>query len=213
VAVAKILLDTNKTYGMDHVWSVITDFHIIPPTTPVNLELFCDRWNAKGYASLQPIFNDRQIYYTDLYTNDTFSTATPIQLNTRQPHNIYPGGGFDLVSFGAIIGQMYTVATSSLFNGADTYLEVYDQNKTKITENDNANSYSSLVHAVPSDDPSLGLCDQYQICHDNRPDVLRSSIQFKAAASGPYYFKIYSSPTRPVSAGRYGSYTLSVTSP
>lgn len=217
VAVAKILLESNKSFGMDHVWSVLTDFKLNPPppATPVNLELFWDRWNSKGYSSLQSIFNDRLIFYSDLYTSDTFSTATPLALNTQQTHYIYPAGDFDLVSFNANTNQLYTVATSTLLNGADTYIEVYDQNQLliPIAANDNANGYSSSLYAIPSDDLNLGLCDQYQICHDNRPDVLRSSKQFQATSSGPYYVKIYSSPNRPISAGRYGTYTLTITSP
>jgi hypothetical protein len=215
VAVAKILLDAHQSFGMDKVWSVIYDFYQNPPTTPVNLELFWDRWNAMGYSPLQSIFNKRQIFYSDLYKSNTFSTATVLQLNTPQVHYIYPDGDFDLVSFNTNTNQSYTVATSNLLNGADTYIEVYDQNQTQVAANDNANGYySSSQYPVPSDYPSLGyLCDQFGICHDNRPDVLRSSKQFQAASSGPYYVKIYSSPDRPVSAGRYGTYTITITSP
>jgi hypothetical protein len=212
VAIAKILLDANQSFGMDKVWSVIADFKATP-TTPVNLELFWDRWNTKGYSSLQSIFNNRQIFYSDLYTSDTFSTATSIQLNKPQVHYIYPDGDFDLVSLNTITNQFYTVATSNLLNGADTYIEVYNPNQVQIAANDNANGYSSSIYPVPSVDPSLSLCDQYQVCHDNRPEVLSSSKQFKASTSGPYYVKIYSSPNRPVSAGRYGTYTLKITSP
>jgi hypothetical protein len=214
VAVAKILLDVNQNYGMDKVWSVIYDFQENPPATPVNLELFWDTWNAKGYYSLQSIFNKRQIFCLDLYKSDTFSTATVLKLNTPQVHYIYPDVDFDLVSFNTNTNQSYTVATSNLLNGADTYIEVYDQNQTQVAANDNVNGYSSSQYPVPSDDPSLGyLCDQFGICHDNRPDVLRSSKQFQATSSGPYYVKIYSSPDRPVSAGRYGTYTITITSP
>jgi hypothetical protein len=213
VAIAKILLDSNKNFGMDHVWSVISDFQVNSPKTPVNLELFRDRWNSKGYPSLQTIFNNRLIMYSDLYTSDTFSTATPLALNTPQVHNLYPDGDVDLVSFKTNTGQYYTITTFNLLNGADTYIAVYDPNQVQIAANDNANGYSSSIYSVPSVDPYLSLCDQYQVCHDNRTDVLSSSKQFKASSSGPYYVKIYSSPNRPVSAGRYGTYTLKITSP
>ena len=213
VAIAKILLDTDQKYGMDKVWSVLSDFQANPPLTPTaNLELFWDRWNSKGYPSLQSIFNNRLINYSDLYTSDTFSTATAY-LNFPQVHRIYPDGDFDLVSFNTNTNKLYTVSTSILLNGADTYIEVYNQNKQQVAANDNGNGYSSSQYAVPSENLSLGLCDQYGICHDNRSDGLRSSKQFQALSTGPYFVKIYSSPNRPVSAGRYGSYMLTITSP
>jgi hypothetical protein len=217
VAIAKILLDSNKDFGMDHVWSVISDFQMNSPTTPVNLELFWDKWNSKGYPSLQTIFNDRQIMYSDIYTGDTFTTSTSIQLNTPQLHNIYPEGDFDLVSFHTNANQHYTITTSNLLNGADTYIELFSSPTQTIPlrSNDNSNGDTYSGSTVPSDiqaNQSI-LCDSYGICHDNGFDILGSRITVTATSTGMYYVKIYSSPKRPVSAGRYGTYTLKITSP
>ncbi len=217
VAIAKILLDLNRDYGMQNVWDVVADFKNNPPSTPVNLELFWDRWNALPNTASLPIsayFASRQIYYSaDSFEPDGDGAfATPYTPGTPQVHSIYPAGDLDFVWISTVANQWYTVSTSNL-NGADTVVRVYDRNYVLLGLNDNANGYSSSVYAVPSDEPSLGLCDAYQVCHDNRPDVLASSMQFRAANAGPYYIKILSSSNRPVSAGRYGAYTLSITSP
>jgi hypothetical protein len=217
VAIAKILLDLNRDYGMQNVWDVVADFRKNPPQTPVNLELFWDRWNDLPGTSSMPIsayFASRQIDYSaDPFEPDGDDAfAAPYTPGSPQVHRFYPAGDVDFVSISTLTNQLYTVSTSDL-NGADTVVEVYNRNLALVASSDNANGYASWVYAVPSGDPSLGLCDVYHVCHDNRPDVLASSKQFRAAYSGSYYVRIRSSSNKPASAGRYGTYTLSITSP
>ncbi len=216
VAIAKILLDANQSFGMDRVWSVIADFKASPPTSPVNLELFWDRWNSKGYSSLQSIFTARLIDYFDLYTDNTPSTAPLISLNTPTTRNLYPAGDADYVSFNVSGNQHYTIKTFNLVNGADTSIELYNSptQTSPIAFNDNSIGFNSWGSYAPSYFYPY-LCDSYwpYVCHDNGDDILGSTLGFTAPSPGTYYAKITSSLNRPLSAGRYGSYTLTITSP
>jgi hypothetical protein len=222
VAIAKIILDLNLDFGMQVVWDVIADFKTNAPATPVNLDLFWDRWHllskptTTASISMDSIFNVRQVFYADLYTGDTFTTATALPLSTPQVHYIYPDGGFDLVSFNTLTGQHYTITTANLKNGADTLITVYDPSQTQSVvagnPNDNANGDTYSGATVPSN-LNPALIDAFGIRHENGSDFLGSQLGFIASSAGPYYVKIQSSPNRPVSAGRYGTYTITLTNP
>jgi Bacterial pre-peptidase C-terminal domain len=219
IAVAKILLDSNKTFGMQDVWNVIASY--TTGDSPVSLETFWDRWNSKGYSSLQSIFSNRFIFYSDLYSDNTPGTAAFISLNTSITRNLYLAGDADYFAFSATsASQPFTITTSNLRNGADTIITLLNSDGTTLTPdttpanpNDNANGTTYSVPSVPSGAYPRLLCDSYGICHDNGLDILGSRLTFAAANPGTYYVKIQSSPTRPVSAGRYGTYTLTITSP
>lgn len=206
VAVAKILIDLRAAFSMQSVWNVITDFKAAPPSTPVNLELFWDRWHSTGESpAIGSFFAERSIQYAlDSFEPDDVMTSASTYTQPQVKHTLYSGGDVDHVAFDAIAGRQYTVTTTNLKNGADTYLELYSSpgQINPVAVNDDA-STSSLS----------SLCDSYDVCHVNGYDILGSAISFAASATGTYYVKIYSSPFRPVSAGRYGSYTLTIASP
>ncbi len=229
VAVAKILLDASKKFGMQTVWDVISDFKTNPTvsTNPVNLELFWDRWHllseptttASGSVTLDSIFQNRKIYYST--TSNQVSTSTyTVNISGPKEYRITGSGNIDYVAFDTIQDYSYTLGTSNLRNGADTFIGLYSSSDlvNAIATNDNAvgagpanpNGTIFTGSTVPSDVyPSL--CDSWGICHDNGSDILRSSLTFTAATTGTYYAKIQSSASRPVSAGRYGTYSLSIT--
>ncbi len=221
IAVAKILLDLNKDFGMSDVWSVLTDFKSNPPATPVNLELFWDRWllsqpttTASGSISIGSIFTNRAIVYTAEADSSVPSAATYTpNVTGAQVHYLYPDGDADYAVFSATAGVHYTIKTSNLLNGADTFLTLLNadgitQTAVSGNPNDNTNNVTYTGTSLPS-----GVCDSNGICHYNGFDILGSTISFAAPATGTYYVKIESSSTRPVSAGRYGRYTLTITSP
>jgi hypothetical protein len=222
VAIAKILLDLNKDFGMQNVWDVIADFKTNKPSTPVNLELFWDRWHSLPSTSsitIDSIFGNRQIYYSpDNFEPDgSFASAQTYTPGIPQAHTLYGDGDVDYVAFSAVATHHYTITTFNLLNGADTYIELYSSPTQTIPlrSNDNSNGVTYAGSTVPSDiqaNQSI-LCDSYGICHDNGFDILGSTITFTTTSTGMYYVKIYSSPNRPVSAGRYGTYTLKITSP
>jgi hypothetical protein len=131
-------------------------------------------------------------------------------------HTLYGIGDLDYAVFTAGDGGRYIIKTENLLNGADTKLTLFNSDGTTPTPgtspgnpNDNANGATYTGFMVPSD---LFGCDYHEICHENGNDILGSSLTFTASVPGNYYVKIESSPTRPISAGRYGTYTLKITS-
>ncbi len=217
IAVAKILLDLDRVYGVGDVWSVFADFQAHKPELPStsNLELFWDRWHSLGATASEGIdsyFIDRLIYYSPdgMEPDNDFASAVTV---STEPRTLYASGDADYVRIDVLSGHQYTVTTSNMKNGADTLLSVYDDSLSLTCSNDNADgevySGDSRYPSVPADLVS-SVCDASGVCHENRPDLLGSSVSFTASSTGTYYVKIESSPHRPVSAGRYGSYTLTV---
>jgi hypothetical protein len=231
VAIAKILLDINEDFGMQDIWAVFTNFKA-NHTTPVNLELFWDQWHslpATSVLSVDSIFTDRLVQYApDGYETDDTSQLAHAYIGQPQVHTLYTSPGAsdaDYIAFSAQSGKQYTIKTSNLLNGADTLITLFNSDGTTVTPvpppplnltgnpNDNANGAVYSGTTVPSDVYPGTLCDAYGICHDNGFDILGSKLTFTAASTGTYYVKVQSSPTRPVSAGRYGTYTLTITTP
>ena len=148
------------------------------------------------------------------------STSTyTVGVSGTQSYTIGGDGDVNYIRFSAEQGRSYTIKTSNLLNGVDTYITLLNSDQTTTTPNtttanpdDNANGtiYSSIT--VPSDVyPSI--CDSDGVCHENGYDILGSYLRFSPISSATYYLKVQSSGTRPVSAGRYGSYSLLITSP
>jgi hypothetical protein len=217
VAVANILLRLRASFTTQDVWDVTTSFLTSPPTTPVNLELFWDRWLASkptssGGVTVGSLFEDRLVLYRDdpFEQDDSLATAATITVGIMQTNRtLYPESDGDYAHFLPEAGKSYTVRTSSLRNGADTYLEVYNDADVLIYWNDN-------------DSPAYSCNIYTEICHENGNDVLSSTVNIPTvptAPSKPYTIRVYSpmylysSTSKPLSAGRYGTYNLSVTSP
>jgi hypothetical protein len=70
--------------------------------------------------------------------NDTLNQAAdkPLVLNTPQTHGICPAGDQDWARLDLTAGQIYVIKTSNLGFAADTVLELYDAQGTKIADND-----------------------------------------------------------------------------
>lgn len=189
VAIAKILLDVNKAFGMPHIWDVISSF-TTTTATPANLELFWDSWIASkptssGVTSMDAIFQDRSIHYSldswDLDGGDNdISSAKTYTLGSPQVHTLYGIGDLDYVIFSATTGSHYTITTENLLNGADTKITLYDAVNALVTSNDDFGG-------------------------------LNSRVSFVAGSTDNYKVEIKSSSKR--QDGRYGTYTLKLSSP
>lgn len=230
VAIAKILLDLNKDFGMQHIWAVFTNFRTNHPT-PVNLELFWDQWHSLGEpttstpplsVTIDSIFLERSVQYApDSYEPDGTNTSAHIYtFGQPQVHTLYAAGDIDYISFNALQNNLYTITTTNLLNGADTIITLLNSDGTTTTSgttpqnpNDNANGAVYAGATVPSDIYPSQLIDAIGVRHDNGFDILGSKLTFTAASTGTYYVTVQSSSTRPASAGRYGTYTLTITSP
>jgi hypothetical protein len=198
VTVAKLLTDLNSASTMQNIWSVIKNFQApLPPVTEyVNLELFWDRWlsviGPSTPASLNTIFSNRLITYAlDGYEADnTILTAKIYTAGFSQMHTLYATGDEDFIKFTAT-NTTHTITTGNLINGADTFLSLYNTGLSFITNNDNA--------VPPGSNPP------------NNATALSSRIQYSSFVPGQtYYVSVKSSTARPASAGKYGSYTLTI---
>lgn len=216
VAVANVLLMIRSGFSMQDIWDVFKSFKT-SPASPVNLELFWDRWIASkpttsGSANVQNAFENRQILYRlDSYEPDNaLASATTITVGVEQVNRtFYTDGDLDNAQFTPAPNAWYSIRTSSLRNGADTYLEVYDDKAALFKENDNGNN---ITYVTP---PPFNCSGLPSVCHENGNDILASLITFQAPPSitGPYTIRVKSSSSSPASAGRYGTYNLLVTSP
>ena len=221
VAIAKILLDTRSSFGMQDIWDVITS-PAFTTSSPVNLEVFWDGWllfpkpTSTGTVTLQSIFGNRQVDYPDEVVSDnTFSTALPILAGAGQTQTLYGAGDADYFSFYTAATGTYVVNTYNLKNGADTAIAIYGPGPsyTELATNDNwmPTAWTAYTSDQVPSDYFVSLCETvYGPCHENALDKLSSRVVF-SAPTGTSYIRVQSSSGRPVSAGRYGSYTVSVT--
>lgn len=216
-AVAKVLIGMRNTHGMQAVWD---SFTAISPATaiPVNLEVFWDAWNSPpGKPDITATLSERAIkYFADSYeaaAGDNIPNPSRLAtLGQAESHTLFGSGDVDYVAFDAVAGQPFTIKTTALRNGADTYIRIITPDQTtEVTNNDNTNG-ANYANTVPSN-IYPAICDQWGECHENIFDILGSTTGFTATAPGTYYVEVKSSPNRPLSAGRYGDYVLTITSP
>lgn len=210
-AVAKVLHRLRAIISMQAVWDVFTSSYIKSVTNPVNLEAFWDGWNFLGKTDITAILGERSIKYSsDLFeaANDNSpSISRKAVVGQSEEHTLYGSGDIDYIAFDASIGQKYTVKTAGLNNGADTYIRIVAPDQSsQIAYNDNT-SGANYANTVPNN------CDANGECHENGFDILGSTASFTASSTGTYYVEVKSSPNRPLSAGRYGGYSLTITSP
>ncbi len=94
--------------------------------------------------------------------DDTYSEASTISTNgSAQSHTIDPAGDLDWVKFYATSGNVYTIETSNLGDGCDTYIYLYSTDGT-----------TEIAH---NDDGGSGIA---------------SKIEWSCTSSGTYYVKI-----------------------
>jgi hypothetical protein len=118
------------------------------------------QWGAKAMAEQGYGYEDiLKHYYTgieveagtpsgDSYEpDDTYSQATLIPTDgTHQTHNFEPAGDHDWVRFTAVSGTEYTIETSNLGSGSDTFIYLYDRDgTTEITHNDDHSGLASRI--------------------------------------------------------------------
>ncbi|MBI4745207.1 MAG: hypothetical protein HY786_01335 [Deltaproteobacteria bacterium] len=208
-AVAKVLHRLRSNYGMQAVWEVFIYIKVV--TTPVNLEAFWDGWNSLGKTDITATLSERSIKYSsDIFEASNENSPNILRkavVGQAEEHTLYSSGDMDYIAFDAIEGQAYTSETAALVNGADTYIRIIAPDKTAVVADNDNTSGKSYANSVPNN------CDAEGECHENGFDILGSTASFTATATGTYYVEVKSSPSRPLSAGRYGGYSLTITSP
>ncbi|MDH3976155.1 MAG: fibronectin type III domain-containing protein [Deltaproteobacteria bacterium] len=221
VAVANVLWKVMKETpsGLNGIWDAFSDY--IPAVhnaaLPVNMEAFWDGWlyneilTPSDRNALESLFKERKINYSaDLYeSDDTFASAGKGGAGSSEVHTLYAGDNpaitdSDYLAFDALEGLTYRISTGDLINGSDTYLKLFGRDGfTLLDENDNG--IPDRNYTAPY---NKSLLDG--VYHENDGTTLASTIVFMPYSTGTYYLEVSTSPNRPLSAGRYGSYNISV---
>lgn len=149
LAVAKVLYDLYNQFGMNAIVNVLENY-FPSVATPVNLESFWDGWlqmQSPGISAkivLTSFFNERSIFYQeDNFEEDNslgaINNATgglrKATINTAETHYLYSdlqSTDIDYVAFDAVEGVQYTLTTSDLTSGADTYLQVLNADGSSL---------------------------------------------------------------------------------
>ncbi len=218
MAVAKILWSLTQRYGMPTVIAVLTDY-LISASTQVNLESFWDGWlvthapDADELEALELIFGERLVFYRDdVYESDgVASDQRKAVFGESETHYLYSEPlaiDLDVIAFEVEAGAEYTLKTSGLTSGADTYMRVLNTSQLplmidgKTVENDDA--VASAYYGYDS------ACGSSRV--KNNGTALASKITFTAPASGTYYAEVRTTnDDEPyLSAGRYGTYDFQI---
>ena len=193
---------------MADIWDVLTN--VLPMATTVSMEDFWDGWFARGHGFLtemQSVTADRQMGFSQdpSGANDTAVCTTPLALNTPLNETLYSATppDVDYVCVNLTQETSYTIETINLSNGADTFIEILNNQMTVIGSNDNGTGTANYSQCQ-----AQGLS-----CPPNDGTSLASRVTLTPSASGTYFVKITRPANAPPSAGTYGSYTLRLTSP
>ncbi len=169
--------------------------------TYVNLEGFYDHWvAAAGHPAgqLDPILAARSIkYLADAYEADNSpAAARAVIAGTSETHTFFPAGDTDWFSIAVTGGATYTFFTSSLGDGADTLMTLYDTNgTTQLDQNDDESTNSRASRIVYT---ATATKTVYLKVEPYRPLINGTDIAYASSASWPPQIV------------KYGYYTLTV---
>lgn len=127
--------------------------------------LVSDTWMNGGSFNIT-ITNTTNITQGDKYEQDgDLSLATLSYTNgTEQSHSFYPVNEEDWVKFNAINGTSYVIETRNQTSNTDTFITLFDENRTRIDYNDDKSSSNN-----------------------------NSMIMFNCTKNGTYYVQIFES--------------------
>ena len=193
---------------MADIWDVFAQ--VLTAATTVGMEDFWDGWFARGHgfaAEMQRVTDDRRMGFSQDPTgaNNAAVCTTSLALNTPLDDTLYSATTTDVdyACVNVTQGTSYTIETINLSNGADTFIEILDNQMTVIKSNNNGTDTADYSQCQTPGVP----------CPPNDGTSLASRVTVTPSASGTYFVKITRSANAPPSAGTYGSYTLRLTSP
>lgn len=209
LAVARILSQLEANLGAPALWQVFNQY--LPGVTGyVNSEALFNGWlsvhtpGAIELSTINNIFSERSIYYQDdVFEPDNDTASHSVAMNTPETHYLYHGGvdDFDKVDVPMIAGKTYTIMTSDLRNGADTFLRLRTNAGTLVAENDD---YNNTYYRQDT------MCGQTRYFNDGTS--LASKIVYVAPSTATYQLEVsraQDAQSYPA-AGHYGTYTLTV---
>ena len=202
-------VDDEPGYQMDRtfpeLWTFIRTYLSQPPFSGVETyEDFHDLWLANAVTpqavelgSIEYLNHGIQ-YRDDAYENDdtfaapgTYLTFEDIGIARKTHHTTWPEGDEDWVKFQGLVGVTYQVTTTTMRDGADTYVEFLNASQTVLAFNDNAGT------------PSAGTYNTY--------DLLRSTLSYVPTATQDLWLRVRRSPNSPYGPySKYGNWDLTL---
>lgn len=214
IAIAKTLWTSSGDFSDNAIWGSFTGHLPTVNYSQRNLEPFWDGLLMQPgvtETAAKTRFVEQQINYeVDGHEPDNTIGMRGIVDCTAaatscliERHTLYNGAmvaDIDIVPITVTNGHIYTISTSALTNGADTYLELLDSDgATVLAANDDV---------VNCGDPGLPQCS-------NNGSWFASRVVYNAAVTSDAtrYVRVTSVPyaSRWIGAGSYGGYSLTVT--
>ncbi|MDZ7267035.1 MAG: T9SS type A sorting domain-containing protein [candidate division KSB1 bacterium] len=196
-------IDDEPGYAMTRPFAetwFVTSFLMSTLTEPQSFEDFVDAWNA-GITNPQSVTLNEMLYrnhniqfFPDEFEDDN-TLDRAVRLSYAQVgggvathHTHFPEGDEDWLVFDAFASVKYMVSTSTMRDGADTYLSLHTADGFVLADNDNVGN------------PTPG--------ENNAFELLRSSIQYQPAKNGPLYIRCRRSTAN--RNAKFGNYDLRV---
>lgn len=221
IAVANVLSKLRDEFGVEAVWNVYSQYMASGTSTPATLESFWDGWKqqrspaGEELQNINDTFINRLVFFQqdEFEQDDTLATAKNLAVCTgffcsAEQHYLYKDNSssdVDMFRFTVSAEQTYLIETLDLGNAADTYIRLLDDEGNVVYDD-------SGQMMVNDDRPGTTYCYQNDNpCRIHYDDImLSSSLTFTPSAAGTYYVEVSSSPSRPVGAGRYGTYSIQI---
>jgi hypothetical protein len=203
-------VDDEPGYQMDRtfpeLWSFIRTYlsQPVPFNGVQTYEDFHDLWiaNAVGPQAAElgniEYLNHGIQYRDDAYEDDdsfaapgTYHTFEDIGLGRKTYHTTWPEGDEDWVRFQGLGGVTYQVNTTTMRDGADTYVEILNASQTVLAFNDNAGA------------PAAGQYNAYEL--------LRSTLSYVPPTTQDLWLRVRRPPNAAYGPwAKYGRWDLTI---
>lgn len=187
--------DPLTTLSFNQLWQTTMNIPALQPATMETFWLEFEALHPTSATVLQTIMKGRKI---ELLPDTGEAVEQNLIVDAPQHHTLYrpgadPTGDIDTIQFNVVAGNIYTLKTFNLTNGADTLLTI--EGGPTILQHDN-----------------LG-CLSTPPCPPNNKTTLSSSITWTPATDMLLTAEVRRSPIAPPSAGQFGSYDIKLTTP
>jgi hypothetical protein len=195
---------------MAQIWDVFENSVAVAAST--DIEDFWDGWFNRGHGfatEMQSVAADRQMEFIEdpSGSNNDASCSTMVAFNSPLEETLYSSTSnvdLDYFCLQLVQGTAYNIETTALSNGADTFLEILDNQLYVLSSNDNRTDSTDYSQCETPSAPNLS-------CPSNNSSALSSKITYTPSSTSQYFVRVFRSSKAPGSAGNYGSYDLRVT--
>ncbi|WP_161599252.1 PPC domain-containing protein [Reinekea blandensis] len=206
VAVASSLLALQNETDAERVWPTFWHYFLTNQTAKT-LEAFWDGMvgyhspSTEALAAWQTLLAQRAIFYQsdEAETNQSIASSKPVSIDRHSLYRNHITRDEDWHRLEVVSGQRYRIETYDLTNGADTFIQLFTNDGTLISENDDTFDCSETAQGCVPLHNGLNFA---------------SSIEHTATETGSLYVRVTTSNAVYDDAdlfgyiARYGSYRL-----